>query len=108
MKTIHNKLVRDRIPEIIASNGQKCVCRTLSQQEYLSALDVKLNEELNEYQQDKSMEELADLLEVIHAVIAARGSTYEQVEALRLAKNEKRGSFEKRIWLESVEAPHEK
>jgi len=108
MKTIHNKLVRDRIPEIISSNGQKSVCRTLSQQEYLSALDAKLNEELNEYQRDKSMEELADLLEVIHAVIAARGSTYEQVEALRLAKNEKRGSFEKRIWLESVEAPHEK
>lgn len=54
------------------------------------------------------MEELADLLEVIHAVIAARGSTYEQVEALRLAKNEKRGGFEKKIWLESVEAPNEK
>lgn len=103
MKIIHNKLVRDRIPEIIAFNGQKCVCRTLSQQEYLSALDVKLNEELNEYQQDKSMEELADLLEVIHAVIAARGSTYEQVDTIRLAKKEKRGGFEKRIWLESVE-----
>lgn len=103
MKIIHNKLVRDRIPEIIDANGQKCACRPLSEQEYLAALDQKLNEELAEYQQDKSMEELADLLEVIRAVIAARGSTYEQVESIRLTKKEKRGGFEKRIWLETVE-----
>ncbi len=99
MKIIHHKLVRDRIPEIIAANGQTCVCRTLDDQAYLDALDQKLNEELAEYQQDKSMEELADLLEVIRAVITARGSTYEEVEVIRQAKAEKRGGFEKRIWL---------
>lgn len=108
MKIIHNKLVRDRIPEIIESSGRSCHCRTLSDQEYLSALDQKLNEELAEYQQDQSMEELADLLEVIRAVILARGSTYEQVEAIRQAKAEKRGGFEKKIWLETAEDPSEK
>lgn len=107
MTTVHNKLVRDRIPEIIESSGKRCCCRTLSDQDYLSALDQKLNEELNEYQQDKSMEELADLLEVIRAVITARGSTCEQVEAIRQAKKEKRGGFEKKIWLETVKDPSE-
>ena len=108
MKIIHNKLVRDRIPEIIEASGKGCVYKTLDDQKYLAALDAKLNEELAEYQQDKSMEELADLLEVIRAVIAARGSTYEQVESIRLAKKEKRGGFEKRIWLETVEDPGKK
>lgn len=99
MKTIHNKLVRDRIPEIIEASGKNCICQTLDDQAYLAALDQKLNEELAEYQQDKSMEELADLLEVIRAVIKARGSTWEEVEAIRKAKAEKRGGFEQKIWL---------
>lgn len=99
MKTIHNKLVRDFIPKIIESNGQSCTYHILDDQAYLDALDQKLNEELSEYQRDKSMEELADLLEVIHAVITARGSTWEEVESIRKAKAEKRGGFEQKIWL---------
>ena len=63
MSTIqYNKLVRDRIPEIIEASGKRCVCSTLSDEEYLARLDEKLNEELAEYQESKSMEELADLL----------------------------------------------
>lgn len=103
MKTVYNKLVRDRIPEIIERNGKHCACIMLSEKDYLEALDAKLTEELNEYHQDHSLEELADLLEVIRAVIAARGSTYEQVEALRVEKAEKRGGFEKRILLIEAE-----
>lgn len=99
MKTIHNKLVRDFIPKIIESNGQSCTYHILDDQAYLDALDQKMNEELSEYQRDKSMEELADLLEVIHAVITARGSTWEEVESIRKAKAEKRGGFEQKIWL---------
>jgi len=105
MKTIYNKLVRDRIPEIIEANGQTCVCRTLDEPAYIAALDEKLNEELAEYQRDKSMEELADLLEVIRAVIQARGSTYEEVEAIRLDKAQKRGGFHKRNWLIETDTP---
>lgn len=99
---IHEKLVRDRIPEVIEKSGKTCVTRVLSDEEYLAALDAKLQEELNEYQADKSMEELADLLEVMMAVAEARGHTFAEVEAIRRQKAEKRGSFRERIWLESV------
>ena len=103
MSTIqYNKLVRDRIPEIIEASGKRCICATLSDEEYLAKLDEKLNEELAEYQESKSMEELADLLEVIRAVAAARGSSIEEVEALRRDKAAKRGGFEKRILLTKV------
>lgn len=102
MTIIHNKLVRDRIPEIIEDSGKTCVTRLLPQGEYLAALDAKLTEELAEYQADKSMEELADLLEVMMAVAEARGHSFAEVEAIRRAKAEKRGGFRERIFLESV------
>lgn len=103
MKEIfHQKLVRDRIPDIIEQNGQTCVFRELDEEAYQLALDTKLNEELHEYQESKSMEELADLLEVIHAVAKARGSSFEEVDLLRKEKAKKRGGFEKRIFLEKV------
>lgn len=103
MSTIHhNKLVRDRIPEIIEGSGKTCVTRILPLEEYLAALDAKLTEELAEYQADKSMEELADLLEVMMAVAEARGHSFAEVEVIRRAKAEKRGGFRERIFLESV------
>jgi predicted house-cleaning noncanonical NTP pyrophosphatase (MazG superfamily) len=103
MSTIqYNKLVRDRIPEIIEASGKRCVCSALSDEEYLAKLDEKLNEELAEYQESKSMEELADLLEVIRAVATARGSSIEEVEAIRRDKAAKRGGFEKKILLTEV------
>jgi len=101
----YNKLVRDRIPEIIEASGKNCVCETLSDDQYLEMLDTKLNEELAEYQESKSMEELADLLEVIRAVALARGGSIEEIEAIRVAKAEKRGGFEKKLLLKEV---HEK
>lgn len=56
-KTYH-KLVRDRIPEIIEADGKICICETLSDADYIDLLDQKLNEELTEYQESKSLEEL--------------------------------------------------
>lgn len=106
MKTIrYQKLVRDRIPEIIEKQGKQSVCSVLSDEEYLVRLDQKLSEELEEYLEDKSMEELADLLEVMMAVAKARGSSIEEVEAIRRQKAEKRGGFEKKIFLEEVREP---
>lgn len=99
---VHNKLVRDKIPEIIEKSGKTAVVRTLPEDEYLKMLNRKLSEELSEYLQDQSMEEIADLLEVIHAVVVAHNSSMEEVEKIRLSKKEKRGGFEKRIFLESV------
>ena len=94
-----NKLVRDRIPEIIMAKGDECTIRTLSDEEYLKMIDEKLDEELAEYHADQNIEELADLLEVIRAAAIARGYTLDELEAVRAAKAEKRGGFEKKILL---------
>ena len=103
MSTIrYNKLVRDRIPEIITNSGKQCECSKLSDDEYITMLDAKLNEELAEYQESKSMEELADLLEVIRAVAMARGSSIDEVEEIRRDKAAKRGAFEQKILLVEV------
>ena len=83
MLKAYHKLVCDCIPEIIEADGNTCTCETLSQEEYLLLLDEKLNEELAEYQESKSLEELADLLEVIRAVVHARSWTLEQLERHR-------------------------
>jgi predicted house-cleaning noncanonical NTP pyrophosphatase (MazG superfamily) len=67
-------------------------------------IDKKLDEELAEYHKDESIEELADLLEVIYAAAAARGYSVDELEAIRAEKKEKRGGFEKKILLiETVE-----
>lgn len=99
---IHNKLVRDKIPEIIAAAGKQPVNRVLSDEEYLAELDRKLNEECAEYQADKSIEEMADVLEVLYAIAAARGHSVEELERVRAEKAEKRGGFLERIYLEKV------
>lgn len=98
----YNKLVRDRIPEIIENSGKKCVVSVLSQDDYIKMLDAKLQEELTEYLESKSLEELADLLEVMGAVVKARGYTWDELTRLRKAKREKRGGFEKRLLLTEV------
>lgn len=99
---VYNKLVRDRIPEIIAAAGKSCTTEILSEQDYLQMLDAKLDEELAEYHKDQNIEELADLLEVIRAVAVAREYTLEELERVRAEKAAKRGGFEKRILLKEV------
>lgn len=99
----HNKLIRDKIPEIIEASGRILVIRTLDDTEYLTELDRKLNEECAEYQADKNLEELADMLEVIYAIAEARGHSLEELEQVRAEKAAKRGGFKKRIYLERVE-----
>lgn len=98
----YHKLVRDRIPEIIAAAGKTCICEELSDGVYLGFLDKKLNEELAEYQESKSLEELADLFEVMQAVVKARGWTWEELEQVRKNKAAQRGGFEKKILLKEV------
>lgn len=99
----YNKLVRDRIPEIIEASGATCKTKILSDEEYLKMIDAKLDEELAEYHKDKNIEELADLLEVIYAATIARGYRLEDLEAERKQKNEKRGGFNEKILLIEVE-----
>ena len=103
MKTkIYNKLVRDRIPEIIEADGKTCITEILSDAQYLEMLDTKLNEELAEYQESKSLEELADLLEVMQAVVEARGWSWAQLEQVRQEKAAQRGGFARKILLKEV------
>lgn len=104
---IHNKLVRDRISEIIEQSKKKPVIRILTDEEYITELDCKLNEECAEYQADKSIEELADMLEVMYAIADARGWSVSELEAVRKEKAEKRGGFKEKIYLEYVEDVNE-
>ena len=99
----YNKLVRDRIPEIIEASGKTCKTEVLNDEDYLQMIDAKLDEELAEYHKDQNIEELADLMEVICAAATARGYTVEQLEQVRAEKAAKRGGFQKKILLVEVE-----
>ena len=106
MKSIkYHKLVRDKIPQIIQAQGKTCVTEILLEEEYLQMVDAKLQEELTEYQESKSLEELADLLEVMEAAVKARGYTWEELTAVRDEKRQKRGGFADRILLKEVIEP---
>ena len=97
---MRGKLVRDKIPEIIRADGKTPITRILSDEEYLQELDRKLNEEVAEYQADKSIEEMADVLEVLFAICEARGHSIEELMEVKQAKQDKRGGFKDRIYWE--------
>lgn len=101
--TYYNKLVRDKIPELIQNQGETSDIRILEQEEYLARLEAKLDEEVGEYHRDKNAEELADILEVVFALGEANGCTREALLAVYEKKQEARGGFEKRIYLISKE-----
>lgn len=97
----YDKLVRDKIPEIIEKDGKRAVTRILNDDEFKIYLEKKLDEEVAEFHESKSIEELADILEVIYAI----SDTYGSVDALLCKWNEKvadRGGFTKKILLEEI------
>ena len=98
----YNKLVRDRIPDIIQKEGNGCTVELLKDDRFLEMLDKKLDEELAEYHKDQTLEELADLWEVIRAVVVARGYTLEDLEQVRAEKEAKKGAFKHHILLQQV------
>lgn len=100
---IYNKLVRDKIPEIIENDNQTCVTRILNNEEYLKELNKKLQEEMNEYLESGDLEEIADLQEVVLAILDAKNCSHEEFENIRISKVNKRGAFKKKIFLETVE-----
>ena len=97
------KLVRDKIPQIIMSGGKKPIVRTLSDKEYLTELDRKLDEEVAEYQSDKSLEEMADVLEVLFAICGARGYSIDELMKVCDEKRDERGGFKEKIYWEGNE-----
>lgn len=98
----YKKLVRDNIPEIIQKTGGKPVTRILSEKEYLIELINKLKEEVAEFEEDHSVEELADIQEVIYALRDATCIHSSELEKTRQKKATKNGRFKKRIYLEDV------
>lgn len=102
MEKIYDKLVRDKIPEIIMKSGKTCLVEVLDNDKYVDLLDKKLFEEMLEYYQDKSVEELADIVEVIYAIAKSRGLSVEEFEKIRNKKADERGGFDKKILLKSV------
>lgn len=98
----YDKLVRDKIPEIIESTGKKAIYRTLSEAEYKEYLEKKLDEEVAEFHESKSIEELADIYEVMDALCAVH-SSYIRVRVEQENKYIERGGFAKRICLIEVE-----
>ena len=95
--------MRYKFPEIIVDDGKTCKTRILSDDEYIASLETKLNEEVAEYQEDKNLEEMADVLEVLQAICIARGYSLEELEELRAKKASERGGFADKIFLEYVE-----
>lgn len=100
---IYNKLVRDKIEEIMISNGAKPITRILSDEEYLKELNKKLLEEVKEYLESGEIEELADIEEVILAILNVKEKTKENLEEIRKNKVLKRGAFNKKLFLEREE-----
>ncbi|MGM0775951.1 MAG: nucleoside triphosphate pyrophosphohydrolase [Bacillota bacterium] len=103
----YNKLVRDRIPEIIEGTGKRYSSKTLNKSEFIKELRRKSFEELEEYtnaeNDEEALEELADLLEIIHALAETHGASFDRVEELRKRKVENRGRFKEKLFLIEVE-----
>ncbi len=105
MRLDYHKLVRDRIPRIIEAGGGQPVTRMLDQAGYLATLRVKLMEEAEEAQAASGRQlrsELADVLEVLRALAASYGMSWEDVVAEAARKRDERGGFDQRIFLEYV------
>ena len=107
-KIVYNKLIRDKILEIIEKSNKTASYKVINDSEEVQKLLLqKLREEMDEVlgatSQEELFEELADVLEVVYRIAQVNGLEVEQLEKIRCAKREKRGGFEKNIFLESVE-----
>ena len=103
MKSIeYNKLVRDRIPEIIEKAGKIPHWRKIEGEEYKKALDLKLLEEVGEYLESGKTEELADIYEVMLAILALRKTELDDFYKICKDKTQNRGAFKEGIFLEKV------
>lgn len=102
MKTWHNKLVRDRIPEIIAAEGRQCGTQIMSDDEYRRALLSKLVEEAQEVaaaDRDELVKEIADLYDVIDALLSAFDLDETRIREVQKKRRDERGGFEQRLKL---------
>ncbi|MBD3842473.1 MAG: nucleoside triphosphate pyrophosphohydrolase, partial [Campylobacterales bacterium] len=103
----YNKLVRDKIPQIIMQEGKRFKLNSISKGEFNSELKNKLIEEVEEYintaNNQDALEELADVLEVITALAECHESTMDEIESTRVENRESKGGFEEKVFLVHVE-----
>lgn len=106
MEKVYNKLVRDKIPEIIENDGETPIVRTLNDNEYRIELEKKLKEEYEEVlsanKKEERLEELADMLEIISALASLEDEDIQTVINIMDKKREKRGGFTKKLFLEKT------
>lgn len=103
----YNKLIRDRILEIIEAGGSSYNARILAPEEHLTEIKKKLYEEVKEFDETTdetdALEEMADVLELLHAALKVYGKSFDDLEAVRVKKKEKRGGFDQGLYLIDVE-----
>lgn len=97
------KLVRDKIPQIIKDDNGIPKTHIATDEEYWNELKKKLVEEVDEFLEDNNIEELADIQEVLYAIYKVKGFSKEEVEDVRFKKATKRGIFEDKIILEKID-----
>ena len=89
----HNKLVRDKIPEIIKAEGKIVKTKRLNDEDYRKELNRKLQEEVKEYLEDNNVEELADIVEVVYGILNSMNVSIDDFEKVRKGKAEKKRSI---------------
>ena len=103
MNRSYNKLVRDKIPQLIEESGRSYTSRTLDEKEYFDALIDKVIEEIEEYRISGLEEEIADVYEALDCLIELKGYEPMHIDYLQLIRKEARGSFKEKILLINVE-----
>jgi predicted house-cleaning noncanonical NTP pyrophosphatase (MazG superfamily) len=103
LKRSYNKLVRDKIPQLIKESGRSCTSRILNEKEYFDALLDKIVEEIEEYRISGNEEELSDVYEVLDCLVELKEYEPLHLDYLQLIRREQRGSFKDRVLLLDVE-----
>ena len=98
----YNKLIRDKIPEILDTKGKKYTTHIAGNEEYSKKLLEKLQEEVDEFKDEPNQEELADILEVIDAICNFKNFDKKEIANIKSKKTRDRGAFKKKIILEEV------
>ena len=102
----YNKLVRDKIPEMIRQQGDSPRVKILDDEDYFRALNKKLTEEVAEYLENYDIDELVDIAEVIYALVKYKGLSRNDFEHIRLKKYDERGGFDDKMSLVEIERTH--
>lgn len=99
------KAIRDKIPDIIRESGADCIVKQIPDKEFLVEMEKKLQEEVEEYSENRNISELVDIIEVIYRIAELSGVGRDRLEQVRQDKAKKRGSFSKNLFLiETIES----